>query len=88
MLNSDGNRLLLWGDIVHASEVQFSDPSIAIEYDVDAREAISSRHRALAAAAETGYLVGGAHVSFPGLGHVRLEQGTYTWVPAPYRSSP
>jgi glyoxylase-like metal-dependent hydrolase (beta-lactamase superfamily II) len=88
MLKSDGKSLLLWGDIVHATEVQFPDPSITIEYDVNAREAIASRRHALAAAAETGYLVGGAHLSFPGLGHVRLQQGTYTWVPAPYRSSP
>jgi glyoxylase-like metal-dependent hydrolase (beta-lactamase superfamily II) len=88
MLKSDGKSLLLWGDIVHATEVQFPDPSITIEYDVDARQAIASRRHTLATAAEAGHLVGGAHLSFPGLGHVRRQQGTYTWVPAPYRSSP
>jgi|EndMetStandDraft_5_1072996.scaffolds.fasta_scaffold66234_2 glyoxylase-like metal-dependent hydrolase (beta-lactamase superfamily II) len=88
MLNSREERLLLWGDIVHAAEVQFADPSVTIDYDVDPEQAIASRSRALANAAQEGYLVGGAHLSFPGLGHVRLQQGTYTWVPAPYRSSP
>jgi class 3 adenylate cyclase len=35
-----------------------------------------------------GHLVGGAHLSFPGVGHIRVEQGKYAWVPAPYTSRP
>jgi hypothetical protein len=36
-------------------------------------------------AAENGYMVAGAHISFPGLGHVRRngEKG-YTWMPLNY----
>jgi glyoxylase-like metal-dependent hydrolase (beta-lactamase superfamily II) len=88
MLKSREQRLLLWGDTVHAAEAQFADPSITIDYDVDPKQAIQSRSRALATAAREGYLVGGAHLSFPGLGHVGTERGNYTWVPAPYKSSP
>jgi glyoxylase-like metal-dependent hydrolase (beta-lactamase superfamily II) len=88
MLESGGQSLLLWGDTVHAAEVQFAEPSITIDYDVDPEQASASRRRALATAAQKGYLVGGAHLSFPGLGHVRTERGNYTWVPAPYKSSP
>jgi glyoxylase-like metal-dependent hydrolase (beta-lactamase superfamily II) len=88
MLESGGESLLLWGDTVHAAEVQFAEPSITIDYDVDPEQAIASRRRALATAAQEGYLVGGAHLSFPGLGHVRTERGNYTWAPAPYKSSP
>jgi glyoxylase-like metal-dependent hydrolase (beta-lactamase superfamily II) len=88
MLKSGEQRLLLWGDTVHAAEVQFADPSVTIEYDVDADQAIASRRRVLASAAQEGYLVGGAHLSFPGLGHVRIERGQYIWAPAPYTSSP
>jgi glyoxylase-like metal-dependent hydrolase (beta-lactamase superfamily II) len=88
VFESRGQRLLLWGDIVHAAEVQFKDPTITIEYDIDLEQAVSSRERALKDAAQQGYLVGGAHLSFPGLGHVRHNQDHYAWVPAPYRSSP
>ncbi len=84
MIESRGERLLLWGDIVHSAEVQFRDPTITIEYDVDPEEAIASRQRILGDAAREGYLVGGAHVSFPGLGHVRTEQVGFSWIPAPY----
>jgi glyoxylase-like metal-dependent hydrolase (beta-lactamase superfamily II) len=88
MLESQGKRLLLWGDIVHAAEVQFRDPSVTVEYDVNAADAAASRSRVLSEAAEQGYLVGGAHLSFPGLGHVRAEESGFSWVPAPYIAHP
>src|SRR5260370_15070416 len=47
-------------------------------------EAIVSRQRALGDAAQQGYLVGGAHLSFPGLGHVRADQTGFGWAPPPY----
>jgi glyoxylase-like metal-dependent hydrolase (beta-lactamase superfamily II) len=84
MVESKGERLLLWGDIIHVAEVQFSDPEITIDYDVDRNAAITSRKRLMADAAGQGYLVGGAHISFPGLGHVRADTKGYTWIPLPY----
>jgi hypothetical protein len=36
-------------------------------------------------AAQNGYLIGGAHISFPGLGHIRRDgERTYTYVPLNY----
>jgi glyoxylase-like metal-dependent hydrolase (beta-lactamase superfamily II) len=84
MIESRGQRLLLWGDIVHAAEVQFRDPNITIEYDVDPRAARATRKRIFADAAQQGYLVGADHISFPGVGHVRAEQSGFSWVPVPY----
>jgi glyoxylase-like metal-dependent hydrolase (beta-lactamase superfamily II) len=84
MIESRGQQLLLWGDIVHAAEVQFKDPTVTIDCDVNPEEAAETRERLLSDAAQKGYLVGGAHMSFPGLGHVRTEQMGYSWVPAPY----
>jgi glyoxylase-like metal-dependent hydrolase (beta-lactamase superfamily II) len=84
MIESRGEHLLLWGDIVHAAEVQFRDPTITIDFDVDRRAAIATRKRVFADAAEQGYLVGGQHISFPGVGHLRAEQSGFSWVPVPY----
>jgi hypothetical protein len=55
---------------VHAAEVQFKDPAVTVHYGVDPNEAVAARLRVLGDAAKQGYLVGGAHLSFPGLGHV------------------
>lgn len=84
MVESKGQKLLLWGDTIHLAEVQFADPDVSIEYDVDRAAAIASRKAFLAEAASQGYMVGGAHISFPGLGHVRADAVGYSWIPRPY----
>ena len=84
LIESKGQRLLLWGDVIHSAESQFAHPDVAIEYDVDHDAAVAARKRLLGFAAQQGVLVGGAHISFPGLGHVRVQGHGYAWAPAPY----
>jgi glyoxylase-like metal-dependent hydrolase (beta-lactamase superfamily II) len=86
LVESRGERLLLWGDTIHAAEVQFADPGITIEYDVDPQAAVASRRTLLLSCAQQGYIVGGAHISFPGLGHVRAAHQGFTWIALPYVS--
>lgn len=78
------DNLLLWGDIVHSHATQFRRPNIAIEFDVDSQQAVQTRKRVLADAARNKLWVGGAHLPFPGLGHVRRDQVGYTWVPVEF----
>lgn len=85
VVDSRGQKLVLWGDVVHVAAVQFKDPSVTIQYDGDASEAEHVHELAFADAADNGYIVGGAHISFPGLGHVRREAGNaYTYIPLNY----
>lgn len=88
VIESKGERLLLWGDVIHSAEVQFQEPSVTIHYDVDPKAAAATRGRILAETAESGVLVGGAHISFPGLGHVVRTNAGYSWVPRPWSSQP
>lgn len=81
-VESEDEKLLLWGDIVHVAAVQFADPSVTIGYDVDRVEAEQEHWRTFADAARKRYMVGGAHLPFPGLGHVRDNgDGSYAFVP-------
>jgi len=48
MVESQDQRLLLWGDIIHLTEVQFAHPDVSIEYDVDSTAAVTTRKRLLA----------------------------------------
>lgn len=85
LLQDDGQSILFWGDTVHMLPVQLPDPKIAIEYDWNLPMAIAARENALALAARNGWWVAGAHISFPGIGHVRAAGvGSYRWVPANY----
>lgn len=84
LFTSNGENLLVWGDIVHSHSVQFTKPEVAIEFDVDSVKAVETRKRLLAEAAAKKLLVGGAHLPFPGVGHVRAEPAGYAWVPVEY----
>lgn len=84
LFTSGKDSLLLWGDIVHSHAVQFRRPQVAIEFDVDSHQAVITRKRLLADAANGRLWVGGAHLPFPGLGHVRRETAGYAWVPAEF----
>ena len=66
VVESKGEKLVLWGDLVHVAAVQFDDPSVTIAYDVDRTAAMRVHEFVFADAARNGYLVAGAHISFPG----------------------
>ena len=84
VVESQGQKLVLWGDLMHVAAVQFADPSISIRFDTDSASAVEQRRRVFADAAAHGDWVGGAHLSFPGLGHLRAAASGYTFVHANY----
>jgi len=83
-VESEGQTLVLWGDIIHAKAVQMPEPDVAIHFDVNQQQAVSTRERILRQAADQGYWVAAAHISFPGLGHVQRDGQGYRWVPGNY----
>ncbi len=83
-LESQGQQLVFWGDLIHAAAVQFPKPSITIVYDLAPQLAAATRAKACAEAVKQGYWVAADHVSFPGIGHVRANGPGYEWVPLNY----
>ena len=84
LVESKGQKLALWGDLMHVAAVQFANPAVTIQFDVDSKAAAAQRKRAYAEAATQGYLVGSSHLSFPGLGHLRADGKGYRFVPLNY----
>lgn len=84
LFQGDNDEILVWGDVVHSYGVQFANPNVAIEFDSDPQQAIASRQAILANAAETGHWVAGAHMPFPGIGHVLSDGEGYRWLPVEY----
>ena len=84
-LFEDGSaQLLVWGDIVHYHAVQFAQPDAAFEADSDRAAALAARRRLMQRAADAGGWVAGAHLPFPGLGHVRHQGDAFAWVPTEF----
>jgi len=87
-VESQGNKLVVWGDLMHVAAVQFAMPSVTIAFDNDPKAAAPARIKNYADAAKKGYFVAVAHVSFPGIGQLRADGKGYDWVPANYVSAP
>lgn len=83
-VESKGQKLMLWGDLMHVAAVQFENPTVTISFDSDNKAAMAQRLKAYADAAKQGYMVGATHLSFPGLGYLRTEGKGYAWMPVNY----
>ena len=88
-VRSEGQQLLVWGDLLHAHAVQFVKPGVAMIFDNDKKLAIAARRRILQLAAKDQALIAGAHLPFPGIGRVRAEgKDSYAWVPVEFTPLP
>jgi glyoxylase-like metal-dependent hydrolase (beta-lactamase superfamily II) len=83
-LESEGQKIVFWGDITHGDILQFDEPGVAIEFDIDQKAAVAARDTAFKQAVDGKYLVAGAHIAFPGIGHVRKDTTNYDWLPVNY----
>lgn len=81
VVESQGQKLVVLGDIIHVAAVQFPDPSIGIQFDNDGKAAEAERKKLFAAAAKDGFLLAGEHLPFPGIGHLRADGTGYDWIP-------
>lgn len=84
-VESKGQQITFFGDLVHAASIQFPRPQATISFDADQHEAASDRLTMFRTLSANRSLVGAAHISFPGLGYVvEVKKGEYRWQPRPY----
>lgn len=88
VVESQGQKLVVWGDLMHVAAVQFALPATTIQFDSDSKAAAPQRIAQYADAAKGGYHVAVAHIAFPGVGRLRADGKGYTWVPANYSATP
>jgi glyoxylase-like metal-dependent hydrolase (beta-lactamase superfamily II) len=84
LIESKGQKMIVLGDVVHVASVQFPKPTVAMQYDSDPKAGVAQRVKIFAQAAAGDYWVAGAHLSFPGIGHLKAEGSGYRWVPINY----
>lgn len=85
LLESSGERLLIWGDLVHAMAIQIPRPNTSIRYDSDPLQAAATRMAVLEFVARQDIPVAGMHIPYPGIGFVAADpasDGSYVFRPA------
>lgn len=88
LFESGGQAFLAIGDIVHAHAVQFSHPEVTLEFDSDQPTAAAARKALFETLVQKGWSFGGAHLPFPGVGHLRKDGGAYAYVGVEYAPLP
>ena len=84
-VESKGQQITFFGDLIHSEAVQFPRPDATISFDADQHEAASDRVAMFRTLSTNRSLVAAAHISFPGLGYVvPVKDGGYRWLPRPY----
>lgn len=80
-ITSEGETVLVWGDIVHVPSIQFEQPEITWEFDGDQEQARASRLRIMALAADNSYYIAGAHLDSPGVGRITRSGTSFRFDP-------
>jgi glyoxylase-like metal-dependent hydrolase (beta-lactamase superfamily II) len=84
-IESQGKRLLLWGDCAHHEVASLARPEWHAFFDMDKAKGVATRKRIYAMAAAERLLVAGYHTTFPSLGFVQRQASGYRWLPVSYQ---
>jgi glyoxylase-like metal-dependent hydrolase (beta-lactamase superfamily II) len=83
-LESQGQRLLVLGDVANHSVLALRRPDWPFAFDADPAAAAATRRRILGLAATDRVQVLGYHFPWPGLGHVEAAGDGFAYVPSPW----
>jgi glyoxylase-like metal-dependent hydrolase (beta-lactamase superfamily II) len=82
LLESNGEKLLIWGDLMHVQGIQFPLPDTSVSYDTDPVAAAAVRKQILDYAVKNNVPIAGMHLAYPALGRVEAAGAGYRFVPA------
>ncbi|WP_020590661.1 MBL fold metallo-hydrolase [Kiloniella laminariae] len=85
LLRSAGQEVLIWGDVIHFTALQFARPDWRVVFDTDMDQAEQTRRRMLDRVAADRVAVLGSHLDFPGLGHVAREGDNFRYIPSTWQ---
>ncbi|GLS43887.1 MBL fold metallo-hydrolase [Methylobacterium brachythecii] len=84
-VESEGRRLLIWGDCAHHEVASLAHPEWSAFFDMDKAQGAATRRAIYEMAATEEIVVAGYHTSFPSLGYVARNGTGYRWVPVSYQ---
>jgi glyoxylase-like metal-dependent hydrolase (beta-lactamase superfamily II) len=82
--SSNGQKILFWGDTVHAQRVQLQRPEVTVVFDIDPAAAAATRDQLLPKIARENVVIAGPHMLFPSLGRLRKSGSGYIWAPVSF----
>ncbi|TXN71097.1 MBL fold metallo-hydrolase [Methylobacterium sp. WL6] len=84
-VESEGRRMLIWGDCAHHEVASLAEPGWHALFDMDKAAGAATRRRIYDMATTDDLVVAGYHTSFPSLGYVGRSGTGYRWIPVTYQ---
>ena len=85
MLESDGQQLMLVGDLANHYVWSLAHPDWEVRFDMDKAGAAAARRKVLGMLAADGVPFVGYHMPFPGVGYVETRGEGFHYVPHSYQ---
>lgn len=85
LLESEGERILFWGDTAMSNAVHFAHPDALLAFDMDPDTTRRTRLETFERASREGLLCVGTHLPFPTFGYVDRLHRAFAWVPEEWR---
>jgi len=82
MVTSGSDQLFYITDAIHQYAIMMPNPDFYVAFDTDREQGVKQRRAMLDRATADKLLVSGAHLPFPGFGHVRKNGPGFEWVPS------
>jgi len=76
---SGAGKLLIWGDLVHAMNIQMPHPDVAMKFDIDNKQAIDTREKILKYVSDNKIPVAGMHIVPPTAGTIEASGEGYSF---------
>ncbi len=80
-IDSDGETLIVWGDLCHHQVLLLQRPEWAFQFDYERSAATAQRWRVYEMVESARSSVLAYHFPFPGLGHLKKDGQAYAWLP-------
>jgi glyoxylase-like metal-dependent hydrolase (beta-lactamase superfamily II) len=82
--SSKGQKILFWGDTIHAQRIQLQHSGVTVVFDIDPAAAATTRNHLLPELAREDIVIAGPHMLFPSLGRLHKTGSGYSWAPVSF----
>lgn len=86
LIESNQEKLMVWGDLTHVIPIQLPVPTAAVTYDTDPVQAIATRQTFFSYLAKNNIPVAGMHLPMPGFGRVATDPKSDGYILLPFEN--
>jgi glyoxylase-like metal-dependent hydrolase (beta-lactamase superfamily II) len=85
LIENGGEKVFVWGDLMHCLPMQIKHPEVTLSFDVSPPHAAQARKVLLERSFADKWTVAGMHLPYPGTGKIGKDGDEYTYTEEKYK---